>query len=177
MGTYGAMSPLVILVGVLLIGGLYMMFRSSRKTLERFEAPSRMVAYECVVTPLAKADAELRGKFTRLASLDTSGDVHLLRFGLFNWGVLPLEPEHILEPIAIRFAADTDVLDAELSETLKTKAELPGPLRITDARVELPPFAVAARGTVIFNLVVRGNGQLLGVDGRIEGLDAIRRLL
>ena len=68
------------------------------------------------------------------------------------------------------------MLDAELAETLKTTAELPGPLQISDARVELPPFAVAARGTVIFNLVVRGKGQPLGVDGKIDGLDAIRRL-
>ena len=170
------MSPFVILFGVLLIGMLFMMFRSNRKTLERIEGPRRDVAYECVVTPLAKANAELRGKFTRLESLDTSGDVQLLRFGLFNWGALPLEPEHILEPIAVRFAESTEILDAELAETFKTKAELPGPLRIADARVELPPFAVAARGTVIFNLIVRGKGQPLGVDGKIDGLGAIGRL-
>jgi len=176
MENSGGLSPFVILLGALLIGVLFMMFRSNRKTLERIEAPRRQVAYECVSTPLAKANAELRGKFARLDALDTQGDVHLLRFGLFNWGALPLEAGHILEPIAIRFAEGTQVLDAELAETLKTEADLPGPLQIGDARVELPPFAMAAHGTVIFNLVVRGTGKPIGVDGRIEGAGPIRRL-
>ena len=170
------MSPLVILFGAIMIGILFMMFRSSRKTLERVEAPRRQVAYECVATPLDKANAELRGKFTRLDSVDTHGDVQLLRFGLFNWGALPLELEHILEPIVIRFAEGTEVLHAELAESLKTKAELPAPLQIGAGRVELPPFAVAARGTVIFNLIVRGDGKPLGVDGKIDGAGPIRRL-
>lgn len=176
MGSFGGMSPFVILLGVLLIGLVFMMLRSSRKTLERIEAPRRQVAYECVATPLAKANAELRGKFPRLDSLDTSGDVHLLRFGLFNWGALPLEPDDILEPIVIRFAEGTQVLDAELAETIKTDADLPGPLQFRDAQVTLPPFAMAARGTVIFNLVVRGNGKPVGVDGRIAGAGPIRKL-
>lgn len=176
MGNGGIMSPAIILVGALLLGALFLMVRSSRKTLERVGAPRRQISYECVATPLAKADSELRGKFPRLESLDTSGDVHLLRFGLFNWGALPLEPEQITEPITIRFAEGTDVLDAEVAETLKTKAELPGPLQITDAQVEIPPFAIAARGTVIFNLIVRGSGKPLGVGGKIDGAGAIRRL-
>lgn len=176
MGNLGGMSPFVILLGVLLIGVLFLMFRSNKKTLERIEAPRRQLSYECVATPLAKANAELRGKFSRLDSLDTSGDVKLLRFGLFNWGALPLESGQILEPIVIRFAQGTQVLDAELAETIKTKAELPGPLEIGDAQVTLPPFAMAARGTVIFNIVVRGDGRPMGVDGKIEDAGPIRKL-
>lgn len=173
----GNISPFVILLGVLLIGVLYMMFRSNRKTLERIAAPKRrQITYECVATPLAKADAELRGKFPRLESLDTSGDVKLLRFGLFNWGTLQVESEQILEPIVIRFAEGTQVLDAELAETIKTKADLPGPPTIGDARVTLPPFAMPARGTFIFNIVVRGDGLPIAVDGKIEDADPIRKL-
>ena len=172
----GSISPFVILLGALLIGVLFLMFRSNKRTLERIEAPKRQITYECVATPLPKADADLRGKFPRLESLDTSGDVKLLRFGLFNWGTLRVESEQILEPIIIRFTEGTQVLDAELAETIKTKAALPGPLDIGDACVALPPFTMPARGTFIFNFVIRGDATLIGVDGKIEDAGPIRKL-
>jgi hypothetical protein len=113
-------SPILFLIvgGVLLLLFFYL-FRSNMKSIDRATAPRRDLAYECVATPLAKADAALRGKFPALDPSAPPEGVELVRFGLFNWGELDLEAEQFTEPIAVRFAADSAVLSAELGETIK----------------------------------------------------------
>jgi hypothetical protein len=170
-------SPLLFLLagGVLLVL-FYFAFRSTQKTIDRAAAPRRNIAYECVATPIAKADAELRGKFPGLASLDSEDGVELVRFGLFNWGELELTSAQIKEPIAVRFREGSTVLSATLGETIKAEITLPEAPSIESRSVTFPRFGIPARGTVIFNIIVRGKGQLEAVAGDIEGSGPIRRL-
>ena len=170
-------SPLLFLAigGLLLLLFVYL-FRSSRKSMDRAMAPRRSIAYECVATPIGKADAALRGKFPALAALASQDGVELVRFGLFNWGELELAAEQIVDPIAVRFAEGSEVLSAELGETIKTDIALPAPPAVEGRTVVFPRFAIPARGTVIFNIVVRGKGRPEAVAGTIEGSGPIRRL-
>jgi hypothetical protein len=170
-------SPLLFLVigGVLLLLFVYL-FRSSRKSMERATAPRRSLTYECVATPIGKADAELRGKVPALATLASRDGVELVRFGLFNWGELDLAAEQITDPVAVRFVEGSEVLSAELGETIKADIVLPAPPAVDGRTVVFPRFAIPARGTVIFNIVVRGKGRPEAVAGTIEGSGPIRRL-
>jgi hypothetical protein len=170
-------SPILFLIvgGVLLLLFFYL-FRSNMKSIDRATAPRRDLAYECVATPLAKADAALRGKFPALDPSAPPEGVELVRFGLFNWGELDLAAEQITEPIAVRFAADSAVLSAELGETIKADIALPAPPAVDGRTVTFPKFAIPARGTVIFNIIVRGKGRPEAIAGTIEGSRPIRRL-
>lgn len=172
-----ASSPLFFLIvgGCLLILFLYL-FRSTRKTMDRAAAPRSSLSYECVATPLDKADAKMRGKFPALASIDTTQGLELIRFGLFNWGALELPAEQIAKPVTIVFRDGTKVLSADFAEAIKTDFALPEPLTIDGNRVAFPRFGLPARGTVIFNIIVRGPGNPEAVVGEIEGGAPIRRL-
>jgi hypothetical protein len=170
-------SPILFLAvgGLLLVLFLYL-FRSSRKSMDRVTAPRRSLAYECVATPVGKADAALRGKFPALAAVASEDGIELVRFGLFNWGELDLAVEQIEDPVAVRFAEGSDVLSAELGETIKADIALPAPPAIDGRTVIFPKFAMPARGTVIFNIIVRGKGRPEAVAGSLEGGVPIRRL-
>jgi hypothetical protein len=172
-----ASSPIVFLAvgGVMLALFLYL-FQSSRKTLDRAAAPRRILSYECVATPIAKANAELRGKFPALATIGPEDGVELVRFGLFNWGGLELTREQIEKPVSIIFHEGSTVLSAELGETIKTEFELPEPLAIQGNTVTFPKFGIAARGTIIFSIIVRGSGVPGAVIGEFDGGIPIRRL-
>ena len=170
-------SPLVFLIvgGILLALFIYL-YQSTRKTLDRAAAPRRSLSYECVATPIAKANAELRGKFPALAKIGSESSVELVRFGLFNWGALDLSDSQIDKPVTVVFGEGSQVLSAELGETIKTDFSLPEPLKIDGNRVVFPKFGITARGTIIFNLIVRGSGTPAAVTGEIEGGVPIRRL-
>ena len=166
---------LILVGGVLLVLFLYL-FRSSQKTLDRAAAPRRSLTYECVVTPIAKADAALREKFPPLSGIGDERGIELVRFGLFNWDALDLTADQIEEPVTVTFADDTTVLSAEFSETIKTDFTPPEPLTVDGPQVVFPKFGIAARGTVIFNFVLRGAGNPHTVSGSIEGGVPVRRL-
>jgi hypothetical protein len=170
-------SPLLLMLvgGILLLLFLYL-FWSSRKTLDRAAAPRRSLSYECVATPAAKADAALRGKFPALAALGPADGLTLIRFGLFNWGALDLSADQIDTPVTVVFRPDVQVLSAEFGEAIKTDFQLPEPLAIRDNTVVFPKFGIAARGTLIFNFIVRGDGVPESVVGEFDGGTPIRRL-
>jgi hypothetical protein len=170
-------SPLFLLVaaGVVLLL-FYFLFRSSRKAADQASAPRRNITYECVTTPIVKADAKLRGKFPALATLASEDGVELVRFGLFNWSEIDLTDDQIKEPIGVRFLEGSEVLSAELGETIKADVTLPEPPTVVGRSVIFPKFGIPARGTVIFNIVVRGKGRPEAVAGNIEGRGPIRRL-
>jgi hypothetical protein len=172
-----ASSPLFFLIvgGCLLVLFLYL-FRSTRKTLDRAAAPRSSLSYECVATPVEKADAELRGKFPALETIGAEPGIELIRFGLFNWGALELSAEKVEKPVTIVFRDGTQVLSAEFAEAIKTDFALPEPLTIADNKVAFPRFGLPARGTVIFNIIVRGPGEPEAVAGEVEGGVPIRRL-
>lgn len=165
----------------LIIGGIalvlfFYLYQSTRKKLDRASAPRRILSYECVVTPVAKADAELRAKFPALSTINSDADIELVRFGLFNWGELNLSESQVEKPVTVEFSAQSQVLSAELSETIKTDFTLPEPLKVDGNKVVFPKFGITARGTLIFNFIVRGSGNPEAVVGEIEGGVPIRRL-
>jgi len=170
-------SPIFFLIvgGVLLLLFLYL-FRSTRKTLDRAAEPRCSLSYEIVATPIEKADAKLREKFPALSSVASEAGVELIRFGLFNWGALDLSAEQIETPVTVRFASGTEVLSAEFAESIKTEFAMPEPRAIGGNSVVFPKFGITARGTIIFNIIVRGSGIPDAVIGEIEGGFPIRRL-
>jgi len=170
-------SPLVfvILGGIALLLFFYL-FQSTRKKLDQASAPRRSLSYECVVTPIAKANAEVRSKFPELAGLGAEDGIELVRFGLFNWGALDLEEAQIDQPVTVFFRDGTQVLSAALGETIKTDFTLPEPLKIEGNKVVFPRFGIVARGTLIFNFIVRGTGTPESVTGEFAGGNPIRRL-
>lgn len=172
----GSLNIFYVLIGAVLLGLFFMVYRSNRRTLDKAAGPRRNVAYECVATPAVKAKPDLLEKFPQLDTLSTKENIDLVRFGIFNWGELALEPEHVIEPIAVTFQEGSQVLSVALGETLKTEAVLPEEPQVDGGRVAFPPFAIAARGTVIFDLMIRGSGKPASVTGAIEGVGPIRRL-
>ena len=56
-------NPAYFVGGVLLLGLVYLLFRSSKRSLDRAAAPRRNITYECVVTPALEADEKLRGQW------------------------------------------------------------------------------------------------------------------
>ncbi len=99
-----ARSPIVLIIAAgaaLLL--FYLLFRSSRKAADQTSSLRRNISYECVTTPIVKADATLRGKFPALAALASEDGVELVRFGLFNWSESDLMDSQITEPFAARF--------------------------------------------------------------------------
>lgn len=172
-----ATSPFLFLVlgGIALLLFFYL-FRSTKTKMDQAAAPRRHFSYECVVTPIEKANGEVRGKFPELATVDSESGIALVRFGLFNWGELDLTAAQIDKPVSVVFPKGTKVLSATLGETIKTDFTLPEPLKIEDNRIDFPKFGIAARGTLIFNFIVRGVGTPEAVVGEIEGGVPIRRL-
>ena len=169
-------NPAYVVGGVLLLGMVYLLFRSSKRSMDRAAAPQRKITYECVVTPALEADDKLRSQFTEIESLGPLDSLRLVRFGLFNWGTLALEPDHIQQPIAVRFGDQDEVVYASIAEVLKTKFEMSEPPVADGSTVHFAPFSMSARGTVIFNFVVRGGAERIRVDGFIEDGGPIRRL-
>lgn len=178
------MNPLEILwqhpqyavMGVVLLGLMYLIYRSTRRTLDRAAAPRRRLTYECVVTPAAKADDELRGRFPSLDTLGPPDALKLVRFGLFNWGEMALAADHIERPVVLCFGDDDEVVSVAIGETIKTEFDMPEPPVAEGSRVSFAPFAMSARGTVIFNLVIRGEARPVRVEGFIKDGGPIRRL-
>jgi len=170
-------SPLLFLIlgGIALLLFLYL-FQSTRKKMDQASAPRRSLSYECVVTPIAKANAEVRSKFPELSGVGAEDGVELVRFGLFNWGELDLAEAQIDQPVTVVFRDGTQVLSAALGETIKTDFTLAEPLKIDGNRVVFPRFGIVARGTLIFNFIVRGAGTPEAVTGEFEGGIPIRRL-
>jgi hypothetical protein len=172
-----ARSPILfaILGGIALLLFLYL-YQSTRRKMDRATAPRRSLSYECVVTPLAKAKADVREKFPELARIGAENGVELVRFGLFNWGDIDLPETQIDQPVTVVFRDGTEVLSADLGETIKTDFTLPEPLTIDGSRIVFPRFGIVARGTLIFNFIVRGAGAPEAVMGEFEGGIPIRRL-
>lgn len=172
-----ATSPLLFLIlgGIGLILFFYL-FRSTKTKVDQATAPRRRFTYECVVTPIEKANGEVRGKFPELATVTSETGIALVRFGLFNWGELDLTEAQVDTPVSVVFPEGTQVLSATLGETIKTDFTLPEPLKIAGNRIDFPKFGIAARGTLIFNFIVRGTGTPEAVIGEIEGGVPIRRL-
>ena len=107
-----ATSPILFMIvgGIALVLFFYL-YQSTRKKLDQAAAPRRSLSYECVATPIDKADAELRGKFPELAKIDSESGVALVRFGLFNWGELALEEDQIVKPVTVVFPDDTHLTE------------------------------------------------------------------
>lgn len=172
-----ATSPIFYLVaGGLLLAMFLYLFQSTRKTMDRMAAPKSRLTYECVDTPIAEANEETRSKFPELATLGPEDGLTLIRFGLFNWGELELNADQVTRPVRVVFSPETQVLSADLAETIKTDFTLPEPLTIRKNEIDFPVFGIGARGTLIFNFVVRGPGSPEAVIGEIDGGVPIRRI-
>lgn len=167
---------ITLLVGGILLAAFFFLYKSNTKTADRIAGPKRRVSYECVVTPAGEADGELTQHFPELSEQPSRDGIELVRLGVFNWGELELEVDHIQEPITVRFPQGTEILSVTPGETFKTELDMPEPPQAVDNVLTFPAFAIARRGTIIFNVMVRGSGKPDSVTGLIEGCGEIRRL-
>jgi hypothetical protein len=167
---------ITLLVGGILLVAFFFLYKSNTKTADRIAGPKRRVSYECVVTPAHQADEELSQHFPELSEHPSRDGIELIRLGVFNWGELELEVDHIQEPITVRFAQSTEILSITPGETFKTELDMPEPPQAAGSVLTFPAFAIAPRGTIIFNVMVRGAGKPDSVTGLIEGCGQIRRL-
>lgn len=167
---------ITLLVGGILLAAFFFLYRTNTKTADRIAGPKRRVSYECVVTPAHEADAELLQHFPELDDQPSRDGIELIRLGVFNWGELELETDHVQEPITVRFEQGTEILSVTPGETFKTELDLPEPPQSDGNILTFPAFAIAPRGTVIFNVMVRGPGKPVSVTALIEGCGEIRRL-
>ena len=172
-----ASSPLIFLLGGAVLLALFIyLFQSTRKTVDRITAPRSRLTYECVAKTIEESDEETREKFPELAGIADQHGLSLVRFGLFNWGDLELTAEQIVEPVSVVFPNDSEIVSALLGETIKTDFTLPEPITIHGNKAVFPTFGIAARGTLIFNFIVRGPGDPEAVIGELEGGAHIRRM-
>lgn len=167
---------ITFLVGGVMLLAFFLLYRTNTKTADRIAGPKRRVSYECVVTPAQEADGELLQHFPELDDHPPRDGIELIRLGVFNWGELELEVDHVQEPITVRFPQGTEILSVTPGETFKTELDLPEQPQGDGNVLTFPAFAIAPRGTVIFNVMVRGAGKPDSVTGLIEGCGEIRRL-
>ena len=161
---------LVILLGVVVYVIVFLRARKAKATALRADYD---LAYACIIESLAKASDEFRAKFHDLATFDDSIDLHLIRFGLFNIGHGAIEIDYFRRPIKLTFTGGAEILSASFGEALKSPPATAAP-KIDGNSVTLAPFHINGGGTVIFNLVVRGNPSWHVIDSNIDNFDEIR---
>ena len=156
---------------VVILGLFYVMLRF-RKAPTR-DRPERDLAYEWEAERADRAKAEFLAKFDGAAP--RGADVTLIRLGFFNTGATPVLAAQTVKPLAVVFADGAEVLLAAFGECFRNSPAPPAPV-VSGARVEFPPFDLAAGDAAIFNLAVRGDSRPRGIEGAIEGIDTIRRM-
>jgi hypothetical protein len=161
---------LVILLGLAVYVVVFLKARKAKVTALRADYD---FAYACIIESLAKASAEFRGKFHDLPPFDDPTDLHLVRFGLFNIGHGAIEIDHYRRPIKLTFTGSVEILSATFGEAIKSPAAT-APPEIDGNSVILAPFHINGGGTVIFNLVVRGDPARHVIDSNIDNFDEIR---
>lgn len=169
------LDPLVI---VILLGlTVYLVvFLNARKAKATALRADHDLAYACIIEPLSKASSAFRAKFHDLPRFEDQTGLHLVRFGLFNIGHAAVEANHYRRPIQLTFTGGARIVSAAFGEAIKTAADAPTP-EVTgddDNIVTLAPLHINGGGSVIFNLVVRGNPSRHNVDGNIDNIDEIR---
>lgn len=172
------------IVALAAILGLFWWMSQRRRQAERAGGTARPLpemgfACEWVSTPLAKAKKDMLQRFPELEATlagDRGGDVHLIRFGLFNMREAPLEPAHLVHPVELVFPDHASVLSARFGEALKTTPALDSEPAVEGPRVILPVFRMDPRSTVIFNLIVRGSTGPSQVFGEAEGHGPLKRI-
>ncbi len=160
------------IVALLAILGLfYVMLRYRKRPV--LDRPERDLAYEWVAEPADRADQEFLAKFGDAGPREAG--VTLIRIGFFNTGTSPLRAGETIKPLAINFADGVEILLASFGDCFRNESR-PGDPAISGARVEFPPFDLAAGGAAIFNLAIRGDARPRGIEGSIEGIETIRRM-
>ncbi len=175
ISTEQILDPLVIVI-LLGLAVYVIVFLNARKAKASALRVDHDLAYICITEPLAKASSAFRAKFHGLPQYDDPTGLHLVRFGLFNVGYTAVEADHYRRPIQLTFTGGARVVSAVFGESIKTAADAPTP-EVTgndDNTVTLAPFRINGGGSVIFNLVVRGNPSRHTIDGNIDDIDEIR---
>jgi hypothetical protein len=169
------LDPLVI---VILLGlAVYLIvFFNARKAKATALRADHDLAYACIIEPLSKAPSAFRAKFHDLPHFEDRVGLHLVRFGLFNIGHAAVEITHYRRPIKLTFTGGACIVSAAFGEALKTGANAPPPEVTGEDNniVTLAPLHINGGGSVIFNLVVRGNPSRHTIDGNIDDIDEIR---
>ncbi|MDW3205086.1 MAG: hypothetical protein R8L07_06035 [Alphaproteobacteria bacterium] len=158
---------LIILFGVI----AYLFLRGRR----RKRAEDYKVAYIGHSAAATAADPEFRATFGDMLP-DDATDACLLRISLMNRSDVPVTPEEFLRPVSIILPEDSRVLQARAAQS--NSAVTPESVSVTTSlnRVEIAPFALPNRSSMIFNIVIDGAADPYAVDGALQKQDRLEPL-
>lgn len=146
----------------LLIVGVYWLFQRSRK--RRRGPGSYKISHAHYSEPAASASSDFLAAFGNMPPEDTSG-VTLLRLSVTNRGEAALEESDFLRPILITLPGESRVLSAAIASGHgKVQGDA---VAVTSSlnTVEVAPFRLGDRSSIIFNIVVDGAAEPFTVDG------------
>lgn len=150
---------LVIVFGLI----AYVFFRGKRKK----KLVDYKIAYIGHSEPADTASADFRATFTEMLP-DDPGGTALLRVSLMNRSDAQVAPEDFLRPVTISLPEESRVLQAcaAQSSTSVTPDSVSVQARLN--QVEIAPFPMPNRSSMIFNIVVDGPATPFTVDGTFE---------
>ncbi|MBO6834892.1 MAG: hypothetical protein JJ878_19335 [Alphaproteobacteria bacterium] len=150
---------LIILFGILAL----VFFRGRRK---RKAEPYR-IAYIGHSETADNAGEAFRTTFGDMLPDDPAGAV-LLRVSLMNRSDTPVAPEEFLRPVIVTLPEDSRVLLARAAQSSSSVAPETVAVQTRLNQVEIAPFPMPNRSSMIFNIVVDGPATPYAVDGAFQ---------
>lgn len=152
-----------IVLAIAILGILYVVIRS-RTRAQRAQARYR-IAYAHFGTPAKSADQDLLDKFEGMLP-DRIQGVSLLRFSLMNRGEREVPANHFEGPVTITLPAGSRILAAAAVDTNGNGAS-PDGIAVTSTlnRLEIQPFELPSKTSMIFSIVIEGDASPLDVQG------------
>lgn len=146
----------------LFIAGAYWLIQRSRK--RRRKPGSYKISHAHYSEPAATASPDFLAAFGDMPPQDPAG-VTLLRLSITNRGEAALEEDDFQRPIQITLPGESRVLSAAIASG---HGKVKGDSVAVSSRlntVEVAPFRLGDRSSIIFNIVVEGAAEPFTVDG------------
>lgn len=162
------------LLMILLVAGILLFFVYKSK--KRKEQETYTIAYAGYSEPADGASADLQAAFTDMLPADPTGK-SLLRLSLLNRGERMLRQVDFHQPVTLRLPPDSRILDARAVQSTDRGLEVAAILvRIDHGNLEIAPFDLRGRSSVIFNILTEGPSEPFEIAGRFEGQTALESL-
>lgn len=134
------------------------------------------VAYEIVSnTPILSLRTEVKGKVQVLLDNKPVNEARLVILRIWNSGNQPIRTEDYDQknPIKFNFGSGTEVLDADILETIPSDLKSRSILRLNSESIEIEPLLLNRKDSIKIKLLIsRFNGDI-SIDGRIVGVKQI----
>lgn len=160
--------PMLLVVGLVV---LFLWYRARRPN--RGGKAEIFYATHCEAAETATPD--LLRVFDGMLPQELDG-VSLLRLSLLNRGEQPATVESFLRPVRVTLPVESRILSAGAVQKTGSAQFQAVSVSATLNQVEIEPFLLPPRSSVIFNIVVDGTVYPHHVDGALEGQSELQRL-